>query len=144
MDTNLILDEIRRKLPLGKVGKVALDELQNKIDSLTYSQRNEAFLKIQDTNLKDPQLVFWVGNVLCGNFGVARFMIGDLGIGFARLGFAILAVIVSAMVDKDSGGNVLVSAVWIWWIVDLFLVGKKLRMQNLRKVLLIIDSVKVK
>ena len=32
--------------------------------------------------------------------------------------------------------------VWGWWIMDLFLVNKKVRMQNLRKILLVIDSVK--
>lgn len=143
MDTSMILDEIKRKMPLGKVGKVALDELQNKIDSLTDSQRSEAFLKIQDAKIKDPQLVFWVGNVLFGNFGVARFMIGDIGLGIGRLMLCIVAVIV-LMVNEDSDSNILVSAVWIWWFIDLFLVGKKLRMQNLRKVLLIIDSVKGK
>ena len=70
-------------------------------------------------------------------------MIGDIGLGIGRLVLCIVAVIVS-MVNEDSGRNVLVSAMWVWWLIDLFLVQKKLRMQNLRKVLLIIDSVKGK
>ena len=143
MDTRLILDEIKGKLLLrGKAGKATLEDLQTRLDSLTDSQRSEAFLKIQDANLKSPTIVN-ICNLFFGNFGVARFMIGDIGLGIGRLVLCIVAVIVS-MVNEDSGRNVLVSAMWVWWLIDLFLVQKKLRMQNLRKVLLIIDSVKGK
>ena len=141
MDTRLILDEIKGKLPRGKLGKATLAELQNRLDSLNDSQRSEAFLRIQDAKLKTPIIVD-ICNFVFGEFGVGRFMIGDKALGFARLALLIIGSIVAAMVDKDSGGTILLIAMWIWWLVDCFLVPKKVRMQNLRKVLLAIDSVK--
>ena len=144
MDTTMILDEIKGKLLLrGKAGKATLEELQTRLDSLTDSQRSEAFLKFQDANLKSPTIVN-ICNLFFGNLGVARFMIGDIGLGIGRLVLCIVAVIVAGSVDKDSGGGILLAVMWVWWLIDLFLVQKKLRMQNLRKVLLIIDSVKGK
>lgn len=35
MDTNLILDEIKGKLPKGKIGKAAMAELKSRLDSLS-------------------------------------------------------------------------------------------------------------
>lgn len=40
--------------------------------------------------LKSPALVFWVGTFLFGPFGVERFMIGDMVLGFVRLAFVII------------------------------------------------------
>lgn len=146
MDTRLILDEIKGKLPRGKVGKATLAELQSRLDSLTDSQRSEAFLRIQDAKLKTPIIVD-VCNFFFGNFGVGRFMIGDIGLGIGRLIYSIIAVIFSIILEGEGEeaqmfGLMLVVFMWGWWLVDLVLVLKKVRMQNLRKVLLAIDSVK--
>lgn len=87
-------------------------------------------------------------NFLFGTLGVGRFMIGDIGIGIARLALCLIWVAFGAVNDGseemkaiDIGFGVFV---WGWWLVDLYLVLKKVRMQNLRKVLLAIDSVKSK
>ncbi|EKT0454159.1 TM2 domain-containing protein [Campylobacter jejuni] len=69
--------------------------------------------------LKSPALVFWVGTFLFGAFGVSRFMIGDRVLGII---YGLLWLV-----------N------WIWWIVDMFLVGKKLRKQNFEKIANIIQ-----
>ena len=144
MDTRLILDEIKGKLPKGKVGKATLAELQSRLDSLNDSQRSEAFLRIQDAKLKTPIIVD-ICNFFFGNFGVGRFMIGDIGLGIGRLVYSLVALGASGIADDEEtqmGATILVVFMWGWWLVDCFLVPKKVRMQNLRKVLLAIESVK--
>lgn len=147
MDTNLILDEIKGKLPKGKIGVVTMAELKSRLDSLSDSQRSDAFLKIQGVNLKNPIIVD-IFNFFFGNFGVGRFMIGDVGIGFARLALLFIWIAISLANDGSEAMKItdisFLVFIWGWWLVDLYLVLKKVRMQNLRKVLLIIDSVKSK
>ncbi len=92
--------------------------------------------------LKSPALVFWVGTFLFSPFGVGRFMIGDMVLGFVRLAFVIIPIIFN-IVASESLQNIayiLVIVNWtIWWIVDMFLVGKKLRKQNYEKIANIIQ-----
>lgn len=148
MDTNLILDEIKGKLPKGKIGKATMAELKSRLDSLSDSQRSDAFLKIQGANLKNPNIVFWIGNFLLGNFGVGRFMIGDYIIGVIRLVLSLIVVVISEINDGSEAMKIIgisfLILMWGWYFADWFLVNKKVRMQNLRKVLLAIDSVKSK
>lgn len=149
MDTYIMLNEIQDKLPRGEMRYSALDEIKNRLDSLSDGQRSDVNFKIQALNIKNPALVFWVGSFLFGSFGVGRFMIGDIGLGFARLALQIITLVLLVIVGDGNEESTIaaiaglfVIANWVWWFVDLFLVGKKLRMQNLRKVLLAIDSVK--
>lgn len=146
MDTNLILSEIKGKLPKGKMGAAAIAEITKRLDSLSDKGRSDAFLKIQNANLKSPSIVFWIGNFLFGNLGVGRFMIGDIGIGFARLALLLIFVVIANLNDGSDEmqfiGILFVILMWVWYFADWFLVNKKVRMQNLQKVLLAIDSVK--
>lgn len=146
MDTYSILSEIQDRLPRGEMRNSALDEIKSRLDSLSDSQRSDVNFKIQALNLKNPALVFWVGSLLFGNFGVGRFMIGDIGLGIARLILPIMGLLmmVSGFDAVMVIGTICYFGSIIWWFVDLFIVGKKLRMQNLRKVLLAIESVKGK
>lgn len=147
MDTNLILEEVKKKLPKGKMGNAALAEIKNRLDSLSDKGRSDAFLKIQEANLKTPIIVD-IFNFCFGTLGVGRFMIGDIGIGIARLALLLIWCAVSSLNDGSEEMKVIDITfgvfVWGWWLVDLVLVLKKVRMQNLRKVLLAIDSVKSK
>ncbi len=145
MDTNLIINEIKGKLPKGKMGAASIAEITNRLDSLSDKGRSDAFLRIQDANLKTPFIVD-ICNFFLGTLGVARFMIGDYLIGAIRLVVLVLWAIVNGANDGSEAMQVIdisfAILVWGWWIIDLFLVLKKVRMQNLRKVLLAIDSVK--
>lgn len=145
MDTNLILEEVKKKLPKGKMGNAALAEIKNRLDSLSDKGRSDAFLKIQEANLKTPIIVD-IFNFCFGTLGVGRFMIGDIGIGIARLALLLIWCAVSSLNDGSEEMKVIDITfgvfVWGWWLVDLVLVLKKVRMQNLRKVLLAIDSAK--
>ena len=147
MDTYSMILELQKKLPYGQMGRDSLDEIKSRLDSLNDTQRTDAFLKIQQAKLRSLiSMAVW--NVMFGTLGVARFMIGDIGLGCARLALQIIAIVFAILGggDEESAftaiGGLCVIAVWIWWFIDLFLVDKKVRMQNLRKVLLAIESVK--
>ncbi len=93
--------------------------------------------------LKSPALVFWVGTFLFGAFGVSRFMIGDWVLGLIRLGITIVAMFCGILMITYSALGIIYGLLWlvnwIWWIVDMFLVGKKLRKQNFEKIANIIQ-----
>lgn len=145
MDTNSILLAVQEKLPKDIQSR---QMLQDRLDKLSDSQRNELAQKLPLLKLKSPALVFWVGSFLFGSLGVGRFMIGDMLLGGIRLALTIIMyVLISVgtadMVDKAPYGEVstlyIISLVLnlivvIWWIVDLFLTGKKLRNNNLNKI----------
>jgi len=68
-------------------------------------------------NLKDPTTITIV-SVVAGEFGVDRFMIGDIGLGVAKL--------------LTLGGCL------IWWIVDMFLIGKRTREVNYNRLMQVV------
>ena len=147
MDTYSMILELQKKLPYGQMGRDSLDEIKSRLDSLNDTQRTDAFLKIQQAKLRSLiSMAVW--NLIFGTLGVARFMIGDIGLGFARLALQIIAIVFAILGGGDEESTftaiagLCVIAVWIWWFIDIFLVDKKVRMQNLRKVLLAIESVK--
>lgn len=149
MDTNIMLSEWKGKLPKGKMRQSTLTELENRLNALDDNQRNNVYFKVQDAKLKSPTLVFLVGGLLLGNLGVGRFMIGDYVIGGIRLAYTIFLLIVTNAIEPNEVDSAIkgilatlgiISA--IWYIAEWFLVDNKLRIQNLRKILQSIDSVK--
>ncbi|WP_086277120.1 hypothetical protein [Campylobacter vicugnae] len=142
MDFNSVLLIIQDKLPKDGVSSVML---KDKFESLSQDKQKDFISKLSQIKLKSPAFVFWVGNFLLGNLGVARFMIGDMMLGFIRLGLTILGIFIGIFIELSSFNNnteylefisgFIFLINWIWWFVDLFLVGKKLRKQNLEKII---------
>ncbi|WP_096016993.1 hypothetical protein [Campylobacter lanienae] len=128
MDFNSVLLIIQDKLPKDGVSSAIL---KDKFESLSQDKQKDFISKLSQIKLKSPAFVFWVGSFLLGNLGVARFMIGDMLLGFIRLGLVILDIFIELSFNNAS----ILLVIWIWWIVDLFLVGKKLRKQNLEKII---------
>lgn len=128
MDFNSVLLIIQDKLSKDGVSSAIL---KDKFESLSQDKQKDFISKLSQIKFKSPAFVFWVGNFLLGNFGVARFMIGDMMLGFIRLGLVILDIFIELSFNNAS----ILLVIWIWWIVDLFLVGKKLRKQNLEKII---------
>ena len=122
MNFDAFLPLVQDKLP--KNDTIAIMTLREKFEKLDESKKQEVVNQLPLLNLKSPALVFWVGNILFGNFGVARFMIGDTGLGVVRI---ILTIITGGIVSS------------IWTFVDLFIVGKKLRNQNFQKIMQILN-----
>lgn len=151
MDTTSILLGIQKNLPYpyGKMGNMVFIELKNRLDSLSDTQRNDVNFNIQSSGAIRSALAMLILNALLGTLGVARFMIGDWVLGLIRLAYQII-VFAFVILAEDYGADSTIAVVsvflmvgnWIWWGLDLYLVDKKVRMQNLRKVLLAIDSVK--
>jgi TM2 domain-containing membrane protein YozV len=68
---------------------------------------------ISTLQLKDPTIILII-SILIGHFGVDRFIIGDTGLGFAKL--------------LTCGG------LGIWTIVDWFLIMSATRQKNVEKI----------
>ncbi|CUU86043.1 integral membrane protein [Campylobacter hyointestinalis] len=128
MDFNSVLLTIQDKIPKDGASSVVL---KDKFENLSQDKQKDFISKLSQIKLKSPAFVFWVGNFLLGNLGVARFMIGDMILGFIRLGLVILDIFIELSFNNAS----ILLVIWIWWIVDLFLVGKKLRKQNFEKII---------
>lgn len=140
-DTSTIMMMVQDKLPKDMV---SLSNLRDKLDKLSDAKREELVQKLPMLKLKSPALVFWVGSLLFGNFGVGRFMIGDTLLGGIRLGLFILYLMSGffGLINVTAGiviSATALTAMWIWYIVDLFITGKKLRKKNLDKILLAIS-----
>lgn len=145
MDTSIMLSEWKGKLPKGKMGQSSLAELGNRLNALDDNQRNNVYFKVQDEKLKSPNIVFLVGGFLLGNLGVGRFMIGDWVLGGIRLALLLFIVVLTSVSDDSEMSAIKTTCgivMMVWYIADWFLVDKKLRIQNLRKILQSIDSVK--
>lgn len=145
MDFNTVLMSIGDKLPRDGVASVTL---KDKFEKLSEESQKNAITQLSVLNLKSPALVFWVGTFLLGAFGVGRFMIGDMVLGFARLVLTVLGIVVGIFYESSMNDFVgllyglLTLANWIWWIVDMFLVGKKLRKKNYEKINAVFDNLK--
>lgn len=140
-DTSTIMMMVQDKLPKDMV---SLSNLRDRLDKLSDAKREELVQKLPMLKLKSPALVFWVGSFLFGNFGVGRFMIGDTLLGGIRLGLFILYLMSGFFALINATAAIVISAaaltaMWIWYIVDLFITGKKLRKKNLDKILLAIS-----
>ncbi|CAG9469303.1 hypothetical protein AAIL08_000699 [Campylobacter upsaliensis] len=145
MDFNTVLMSIGDKLPRDGVASVTL---KDKFEKLSEESQKNAITQLSVLNLKSPALVFWVGTFLLGALGVGRFMIGDMVLGFARLVLTVLGIVVAIFYASSMNDFVgllyglLALTNWIWWIVDMFLVGKKLRKKNYEKISAVFDNLK--
>ncbi|MBK1972965.1 hypothetical protein JG677_02700 [Campylobacter sp. TTU-622] len=141
MDFNSLLLSIGDKLPKDGVSTITL---KDKFERLSEDRQKQVIAQLPMIKLKSPALVFWVGTFLFGGLGVGRFMIGDLILGFMRLAITAIALICGSLMFEYSALGIIYGLLgfinWIWWIVDMFLVGKKLRKQNFEKINKVIEG----
>ncbi len=71
------------------------------------------FVQLQAANLKDP-IIILVVSIIGGHFGIDRFLIGDVGLGVAKL--------------LTCGG------LGIWTLVDWFLIMGRTREINMQRI----------
>ncbi len=83
--------------------------LRDKLTTLDDSK----FLQLQAANLKDPTTLLIV-SIIGGHFGIDRFLLGEVGLGIAKL--------------LTCGG------LGIWTMVDWFLIMGRTREINMQKV----------
>ncbi|AVX44102.1 NINE protein [Campylobacter concisus] len=162
MNANSIVLMLQDKLPKNFA---LLKMLEDKLASLDEKKLNELAQKLPSLNLKSPAIVFWVGSLIFGAFGVNRFMTGQIWLGVLKLALFLahiifIIIIAGAAIDAIGtattnqdvqnavviiGANsfiisILGLVISIWWFVDLFITGKVVRSQNLEKILKAIDE----
>lgn len=106
MDQNkvdLFIASMNEKFPVEKLGLIR--EQLSRID-------DSKFAAIQSIQYKNPTTILIV-SILIGSLGIDRFMLGQTGLGVAKL--------------LTCGG------LGIWWLIDLFLVMGKAREVNYNK-----------
>jgi len=79
---------------------------------------DEKFVLLHSLQLKDPSNMLLV-SIFLGEFGVDRFMLGDVGIGIGKL--------------LTFGGCL------VWWLIDLFLIKGRTREVNFSNLMRLLD-----
>ena len=69
----------------------------------------QALYAVYALDFKDPMIITLV-SALAGSMGVDRFLLGDIGLGVAKL--------------LTAGGC------WVWWIIDIFYAANRAREVN--------------
>ena len=134
----MLLMSLQDKLPNDQMKLHALKERFDKMDE---KGREDFLLKTNMLGLCNPKMVFWVGGFLLGFFGVAWFMLKNMPLFIAK--FSIWAVmfligVIGTIADSvvlDKISDFLFIIVFIWFVVDLFIVGKRARELNYQKIM---------
>ena len=90
MNANSIVLMLQDKLPKNFA---LLKMLEDKLASLDEKKLNELAQKLPSLNLKSPAIVFWVGSLIFGAFGVNRFMTGQIWLGVLKLALFLAHII---------------------------------------------------
>ncbi len=149
MISSLIVLHVYDKIPSESI--VLVKDKLKKLDKVGLAK---IAIGLPLIHLYNVQMVFWVGSVILGIFGVGRFMIGDKLIGTLKVTLLFLSYIilmVSAVFSHLSDYNLISIAlliigyigllcVSIWWGLDLFLISSKTKRANLNKLLRLLNS----
>lgn len=125
MDKNAILMMLSDKIP-----SQSLPLLQDKLKDASEDKINS----LATLPFKSHILGLILG-ILFWFLGVDRFYKGDIGLGCAKLGLCIVGIIGTFFVI----GGLFLLILWIWSIVDLFLVWKGIKEDNLNKILMALN-----
>ncbi|EMX1713539.1 TM2 domain-containing protein [Campylobacter coli] len=124
MDINTVLMMISDKIPSNSLPLVQ-DKLKNasedKINSL-------AILPFKS------HIIGLILGLFLGAFGIDRFYKGDIGLGIAKL----ITWLVGVITIWIYIGGLILFVLWIWCIVDWFLVWKGIKKDNLNKILAVL------
>lgn len=138
MDSNMLLMSLQDKLPKDQM---KLHALKERLDKLDEQGRQDFLLQANTLGLHNITMVFWVGGFLLGYFGVAWFMLKNMPLFFAKLGlWAVMFILLIIGMTTESLALVGIAnfaqfIVFVWFIVDLFIVGKKAREANYEKIM---------
>lgn len=86
----------------------------NMIRERLLTMEDDKWAMISTLQYKDPTTSLIV-SILAGGLGIDRFIIGDVGLGVGKL--------------LTCGG------LYVWWIVDIFMIQKATREKNMEKIM---------
>lgn len=149
MVPSLIMLHLYDKIPDESI--VLVKEKLKKLDKVGLAK---IVIGLPLLKLHNIQIVFWVGSIILGIFGVGRFMIGDRVVGAFKVSLLLISyalLMISAVLahlsDLDLislclliAGYVGLLGVAIWWGLDIFLIMPKAKRANLNKVLHLLHS----
>lgn len=138
MDTHSIISTISNKLP--RDNGLSANRLKEEVDKLDDTQKSEFQNRLTSLKLKDPIFIFWVGNALLGNAGLARYLIGDKVVAGIKLGLGLISLAIFLETGGSFVGELLGLGNTIWTIYDMCTMGKKIRQENLEQILSIIPK----
>ncbi|TQR32463.1 TM2 domain-containing protein [Campylobacter sp. MIT 99-7217] len=124
MDANAVLMTIQDKIPAQ-----SLPMLQEKL-------KNASEDKLQNISLVPlkSSIIGLILGIFFGGFGIDRFYKGDIGLGIAKLALCVIGWLTAVIYI----GLLLLLIVWVWTVVDYFLVFKGIKQDNLNKILAIL------
>ena len=148
MVPSLIMLHLYDKVPPESNGLIR--EKLKKLDKIALAK---FVIALPSVKLFNVSMVFWVGSVILGVFGVGRFMIGDRLIGALKVTLMFFSYILLALstalthfVGYESFSVILMIVgfvgllcVVIWWGIDIFLIVSKTRKENLNKILMLFN-----
>lgn len=126
--------------------------IKNKLNKLDKLGLAKVVLRLPLVKLYHVGLVFWVGSVILGIFGVGRFMIGDRILGILRALLFVLSyctlislplinhllpeleLLPMVLTIVGYSGLVLVG---LWWIADIVVITSTVKKKNLNKLLML-------
>ncbi|RDU67084.1 hypothetical protein CQA53_02170 [Helicobacter didelphidarum] len=145
MVPSLIMLHVYDKIPPESI--VLVRSKLKKLDKLGLAK---VVVGLPAIKLHDVGMVFWVGSVILGMFGVGRFMIGDKLIGALKITLLFLSYVFIALgsllnvfpnINPLIGSMCMIAGfvglliVVVWWGLDMFLITSKTRRANLNKLL---------
>jgi TM2 domain-containing membrane protein YozV len=98
----------------SKLSPEYIETIREQLVNCDYAQAAMLFGQLHDTT------IVLVISVILGEFGIDRFMIGDIGIGIGKLCVTVFTCGVLS---------------WVWWLIDLFLITDATRKKNSEKVM---------
>ncbi|MBK1972713.1 TM2 domain-containing protein [Campylobacter sp. TTU-622] len=125
MDANTVLMMISDKIP-----SQSLILVQEKLKNSSEDKINT----IVTLNFKSHIIGLILG-LFFGLYGIDRFYKGDITLGIAKL----ITFIIGTITTFIYIGFIILIGLWIWTIVDYFLVWKGIKKDNLKKILIVLE-----
>ena len=137
MNAITFVETVRDSLPKSSEHLIVL---KDRLEKMSQEQQDEFYrMKFPLIELKNPSVMLII-NFFFGLFGVARFMIGDNALGGLRLVLTSIPFSLLQM-EQDVGKDIvdffaiLFVVNFFWWLIDLYFLDRKVRKQNLNKIL---------
>lgn len=157
MDTNSIIMLVQDKLPKDSMNLAVLKE---RLDKLNDAQRDDFAKRLSFIKLKSP-IVGLILGLFFGGLGVDRFYKGNIGLGVLKIILLIVSYslffsgfigmvagsmdemgeVAAGSIGMTAVGGIMLFALIVWVVADLFLVYKGIKKDNFAKIMMVLNNV---